>query len=274
LVPGQEVNPELPLGFVSGRFEAHKSRPHLHFGIRQGSFRAGKDPRTNKWFYPSYTAIFKNGMVQCNESDPVHAEIISEWEDPTTFLQERFSVIFSNFGPGDAYELFGYSLAAGHPELGDVDQGDIFLSLAERIGFGRGFQLERIELAIGLVSGPNELDVWLMSSIEPGVPGEIIETFHLSGKMASAFTSAPPLVAQSVLRPILTADTEYWLIASVTGPNAEAIWHINLISNLGAHACRMVPPPSSPSSCTPDFGEWGILTLERGAFRIVGTPVP
>ena len=86
LVEDSEVNPETPLGFVSGREEDHRSAPHLHFGIRKGPFNFEKDSRTEKWFYPGYTTIYQDGIRQCNEFDPVHAEITSEWADPIEFI--------------------------------------------------------------------------------------------------------------------------------------------------------------------------------------------
>lgn len=101
LVLGQGVDPRAALGYVSGRPEDYGTDPHLHFGIRRGPFNSGIDPRTEKWFYPGYTAIYRDGVRQCDEMDPVHMDIISGWMDPTPAVQ-YLSFVQGNPGiPGD-----------------------------------------------------------------------------------------------------------------------------------------------------------------------------
>ena len=78
------VSREDPIGFVSGRWDDHESNPHLHFGIRKGRYQTGTDTRTEKWYYPGYTAIYKNEVRQDDQNDPVHQQILSEWFNPTT----------------------------------------------------------------------------------------------------------------------------------------------------------------------------------------------
>ncbi|MBU4350695.1 M23 family metallopeptidase, partial [bacterium] len=54
---GKAVSMDSPIGYISGKWEDHKSSPHLHFGIRKGRYETGKDPRTGFWYYPGYTVI-------------------------------------------------------------------------------------------------------------------------------------------------------------------------------------------------------------------------
>jgi len=165
------------------------------------------------------------------------------------------AVIFSNLGIGDTYQTdVGFTLSVGAPIGADIDQGDAFTPV------GNNFMLDRIELAAGLISGPNRLDVWLMSNAA-GVPGAIIEAFQFSDAMGTLGDANPLLAANSALRPVLNAGTQYWLIASMTGPNAWAAWNESSTGSLIPHASRS------------DQGPW-FVTSANGAFRVSGTAVP
>src|SRR4030043_820046 len=70
--------------------------------------------------------------------------------------QLRANIIFSTLGPGDAYNTdvgwtIGYSGSL-------FDQGDQFSFTGPS-----SFYLDSIDLAVSLVSGTNELEVWLMA---------------------------------------------------------------------------------------------------------------
>jgi hypothetical protein len=155
-------------------------------------------------------------------------------------------VIFNNFGPGDTYQTdWGWTLSLGSPIGADFDQGDPFKPS------GIDFYLDNIELAVGLVLGPNELDVWLMSD-NSNKPGTIIESFHFSGAMGTFGEFNPPLSMNSVFHPLLEENTQYWLIASTTGPDEWAAWNWNSIGETGTHALRQ------------DLGPWNIYTDTQG----------
>jgi len=83
LTVGESVSIDSPIGYISGKWEDHKSSPHLHFGIRKGCYKTGKDPRTGFWYYPGYTVIKKDGEVQKNLDDPIHKQILADWLNPT-----------------------------------------------------------------------------------------------------------------------------------------------------------------------------------------------
>jgi len=81
------------VGDLSARPEDYGTGPHLHFGVRPGPYKGTeRDPRTQEWFYPGYTAIYRNGLRQCDSdpagdrTDPIHQQIVAEWVRPTDFL--------------------------------------------------------------------------------------------------------------------------------------------------------------------------------------------
>jgi hypothetical protein len=160
--------------------------------------------------------------------------------------QLRAGTIFNNFGPGDTYDTSGgYSLGLVVNRIGDA------FSPA-----GSSFVVDTIELA-AFAETPSQsgLDAFLMTDAN-GSPGTVIEAFHFTNPVPPT-----PLVADSVLRPILNADTQYWLIASLTNPEVEGTWFVNNIEDRGTHAFFF-------------NGNWVVETGgRRGAFRITGTPV-
>jgi len=162
------------------------------------------------------------------------------------------TVLFNTFGPADTYNTaVGWTI--GVP---DYDQGDQFV-----IGAATPHHLDKIELAVGLVSGTNQLDVWLMSDAA-GQPGAIIEAFSFNGAMGPFGSANPPLAANSVLRPILLPGTPYWLIASAPVADTWAAWNLNSLVVSGAHAVRSGVDP------------WIIDLDDLGAFRITGSVIP
>jgi hypothetical protein len=163
------------------------------------------------------------------------------------------TVLFNTFGPSDAYNTaVGWTIGT----VSGFDQGDQFV-----IGAVTPHYLDKIELAVGLVTGTNQLDVWLMSDAA-GQPGAIIEAFSFNA-MGSFGAANPPLASNSVLRPILNPGTPYWLIASAPVADTWAAWNQNSLSLLGTHAERQGLGPWSVSSGT-----------ALGAFRITGSVIP
>lgn len=91
LAIGREVRKGELIGFVTGNPKDFGTGSHLHFAIRNSAFIGGRDPRTHRWFYPGYTAIYDapgDTTPQCNEADPTHTEIIREWCEPSTFIRD------------------------------------------------------------------------------------------------------------------------------------------------------------------------------------------
>jgi hypothetical protein len=168
----------------------------------------------------------------------------------------RAGPIFSTLGPGDTYNTdVGWII--GNSGLVEYIQGDQF-----SFAGAKPYWLDTIELAAGLVSGTNELDVRLMSDAA-GEPGTVIEAFNFVGTMGSFGQNNPLLVGYSTLRPILNPGTNYWLIASAPNSDTFAGFNLSLPSVTGSHAVRE------------DTGPWTVLPNDiLGAFRVSGTPVP
>jgi murein DD-endopeptidase MepM/ murein hydrolase activator NlpD len=69
------------VGYLSDNPEYNSGFIHLHFAIRKGKYVTTViDPRRGGWYYGGSTAIFG----ECNQTDPIHQQIISEWLNPTT----------------------------------------------------------------------------------------------------------------------------------------------------------------------------------------------
>jgi hypothetical protein len=168
--------------------------------------------------------------------------------------QARAGVIFNNYGPGDTYFLLNGSSIGGPP-------GNYFEHGSAFTVTGGAFTLDRIELAIGLVTGPNILDVSLMSDAA-GKPGTVIESIHLVNMMQQDLAMLlPPVVADSALHPVLEEGTQYWVVASAP-VGTDAIWHPPPEDDIGPHAARF------------NGGDWVVDTNNtREAFRVTGTQV-
>ena len=166
-------------------------------------------------------------------------------------IPSRAALIFSTLGTGDTYTTnVGYTI--GYP---DWEQGNQFSFAAATPYF-----LDTIELAVGYVNGTNEIDVWLMSDAA-GEPGAIIEAFNFTNLGTFGWNN-PLLVGTSVLRPVLTPGTNYWLIASAPNSDTWAGWNYSSTAVSGLRAGRQ------------GAGSWSVSTDTMAAFRVSGTPIP
>jgi hypothetical protein len=159
--------------------------------------------------------------------------------------------IFSTLGPGDTYDTSrGWTIGTS----AEVDVGNQFSFTGPD-----SYQLDSIELAVWLNSGTNELDVWLMDDVG-GKPGAIIEAFNFVDDMGPFGYNNPLLVRNSVVNPLLTHDTPYWLVAFVPDDGTHAGWNYSSPEIYGLLAYRQ------------NDGPWGSTTENiMGAFRINGT---
>lgn len=163
----------------------------------------------------------------------------------------RATIIFDNFGVGDTYTTHtGWTIGTESA----FSQGDAFV-----VSGSSDFFLDQIELAVGLVSGPNQLDVALYNDVG-GEPGALLESFHFTDAMGSFGSLNPPLLAVSTLRPLLEAGAQYWLIASVPSTVTWAAWNQNSVGDTGPHACCSAP--------------FDVSDTTAGAFRVEASPVP
>lgn len=166
------------------------------------------------------------------------------------------TVVFSNFGPGMTFADSGFTVLAGNvtgtqiPAVAFTPSGSFTFSSAQ--------------VAVGSLSGPNILQVILMTS-SGGAPGNIIETITVTN--LPSFGSGGIALANSALHPVLTSGTQYWLVAFPPDPNTIMAWNFSLIDF------------SSPvlGSFTDLTGPWLSIQGQGGprpAFQINGEPVP
>ena len=167
------------------------------------------------------------------------------------------TVVFSNFGPGMSFVTdSGFTVIASNvsgvqiPAVAFTPSGDFIFTSAQ--------------LGVGSLSGPNLLQVILMTS-SGGAPGNIIEIITLTN--VPAFASGGIALANSALHPVLTSGTQYWLVAFPPDPDTFMAWNFSLIDF------------SSPvlGSFTDLTGPW--LSIQgpggpRPAFQINGEPIP
>jgi hypothetical protein len=167
-------------------------------------------------------------------------------------------VLFNTFGPGDTYQNGGDGLGTVSPGH-DHDLADQF-----QFSGAASYRLAAIELGATLWEGANILDVWLMSDVA-GLPGTIIESFALTGAMGPFGVISPPVVATSVLHPLLVPNTPYWVALSApTG--THFVWNFELNAEFWV-------PLAGRSNEEPWWGGTGPDGYRgtANAFRVTGT---
>lgn len=133
------------------------------------------------------------------------------------------ATIYSNLGPGDSFAPTSVGIG--------MTPAPVFTYAG--VGFiplGRSFVLSTIEIPVRLVSGPNELDVFLMGDAA-GLPSGIIESFHVTN--ALRLGGSVLITLNSVRRPLLIAGMRYWVVAAGGSPFTYAGWNQNSINEMG-----------------------------------------
>jgi hypothetical protein len=124
--------------------------------------------------------------------------------------------------------------------------------------------LAQIWATVTMVSGVNEVDLWLMAD-NNGAPGNVLEAWNLTNAMPLRGGLNTPLYVQSDGNTFLEAGELYWLVASAPLPTV-AQWMFNGINDRG------------PTSFRENGGSWqtppGPLSDLRGAFRVDIVPEP
>jgi len=127
------------------------------------------------------------------------------------------TIIYSNIEPGDTF-VEGVAIGVV-PFVGVFNYAGI--------GFesGQNYTFESMELAASLFSGPNVLDVYLMTSLG-GLPDDILESFTLDNEL-STNPATGMVTIDSVTHPELLAGHAYWVVAA-GGPTTTAFWQENV----------------------------------------------
>lgn len=163
-------------------------------------------------------------------------------------------VIFNNYGPGDEYDNIRSWTVRDFPPLPDIDQADSFAVA------GGDFFLDRIEIQLGHLTGTNRGFVSIYSD-DGGAPGTMLETVAVENLEDLGGMIDPPVVADFGGTTLLEDGMSYWVVA-LPDQGAWLGWNLNSIGDFGPHAFRQ------------NLGPWTVTNDTRGAFRVIGMPVP
>jgi hypothetical protein len=152
------------------------------------------------------------------------------------------TIVYSSFGPGDTYDVTsGWTIGGA----GVYVQGLQFTPAGSAV-------VETIEIAAFQIAGGTALNVSLMTDAGDQ-PGSVLETVPICCFGAGASIQ----LANSVLRPLLTGGTKYWLVVSPVAAGDLFGWdrNFNLIA-LNAQQSM--------------GGPWSVGLEWQGAMRIRG----
>jgi hypothetical protein len=127
------------------------------------------------------------------------------------------TIIYSNIEPGDTF-VEGVAIGVV-PFVGVFNYAGIGFESPQNYTF------ESMVLAASLFSGPNVLDVYLMTSMG-GLPDQILESFTLDNEL-STDPATGMVTIDSTTHPELLAGHAYWVVAA-GGPTTTAFWQENV----------------------------------------------
>ena len=169
------------------------------------------------------------------------------------------SILYSTFPePGNGYDTtMGWTLGNGS------GAGNGGYTHAMQFSPSASAAFAGFDLAAGHVAGANTLLISLLSD-SSGQPGSVLESFVVSGQMLSFGSAGSIVSASSVLQPVLTLGTFYWLEATVPDLiNDWSAWNLNSIGATGSMAGKI------------GAGAWSVSqNSTQGAFRVYGADVP
>jgi len=170
------------------------------------------------------------------------------------------SILFSNFGPGLSYDT-----AVGNPVGNDLTgfnewQGESFTPVTTAT-------LSSMEIALSAVTFPSLDPVTVALRADLGDrPGAILESFAIpAAAIGPLGSNNPALVVTSLLFPVLSAGSQYWVTAASPLTSSYS-WNFNTAEELADHAI------SIDNGATWFTAPGGFYT--PGAFRVSGNPVP
>lgn len=173
-------------------------------------------------------------------------------------LSPAASVLYTNFLNGS-----GYSSSQGNP-IGSFFDGSNYAEASSfLLGGDASFSSLRIALScFGSCADPFSVT---LSQDAGSRPGGVLEAFAVAGiSLGPLGTANPPVVLNSLLSPLLSADTRYWITVS-SGIQDSLAWNLNSTGDRSITALSMNGGATwfSPAGTTP------------GAFEVNGvTPEP
>jgi hypothetical protein len=158
------------------------------------------------------------------------------------------SVIFTNFGAGHSYDTTGGNPIGNAFDGSNYAEGDTFTPAASAT-----FGSVQVALSCSFGCPAAENFTIAVSSDAGGGPGALIESFNFPATTLGPLgTNNVPVTAASILKPLLTAGTPYWI--TVTSSLSYSIaWNWNLTGDTADQAISIDGGSSwfSPSGLTP-----------------------
>jgi PEP-CTERM motif len=173
----------------------------------------------------------------------------------------RATLVFSNFGADDSYNT-GFGNQIGDDGLGDnLAEADTFTP-ASTVDFSS------LEIALSCFGGcPDSFTVELTTDVSglPNTDTGVLESFTESGTSLAAQSSGPaPIMFTSILNPVLTAGTPYWIVVLPDAGGVDQIaWGLNTQSDPSASATAFAG--GGPTDTWVNYGD------TPGAYEVDGS---
>lgn len=138
------------------------------------------------------------------------------------------TVIYSNFGPAMSFTPYGWYITGSNPAT-PVGAGAPIQNQTVAMAFTStgNYNLGDIQLALGLQSGTNLVNVYLESD-SGGLPGAVLESMSLTGLTAFMYPGTgggSVLGADSTTHPQLLAGDQYWVVVQAGASDTVAEWN-------------------------------------------------
>jgi len=180
------------------------------------------------------------------------------WLTSVGAVQAEVVTVFDNYKPNFGTATFdGQVINPIHYPRIDRDVANSFVPTASGV-------VSDIWATVTMVSGVNEVDLWLMSD-SGGAPDHVLEMWHLTNAMGLRGGLNPPVHVEGDGSTFLEEGEQYWLVASAP-PETVAMWMYNGVGDMGANLMRV-----NSGSWAPSVGTYPAL---RGAFRVDVVPEP
>ena len=176
----------------------------------------------------------------------------------------RADVIFNDFGTGDAFQGgTGLTIAGAASTVGSTDiQGATFTA-------GVTANLGEIDVAFFYAQGSGKFNLGLYADDGQGAPGTLLESIQAIGPAPAGLGEL--IAASSSLHPLLTAGTNYWLIASPSDPASWVGWNFNSAGATGTGYLNIDGDPFTlPDQVLPTFRLIGASVPEPSSMALLG----
>jgi hypothetical protein len=163
-------------------------------------------------------------------------------------------VLFNNYGPGYTYTTrTSWTIGGPNSAVGPFETAGEFTPATTGA-------VTSVAFGASLVEGTNSVTMAIATD-NGGTPGTILESFTFVNQMGNVGSQNSPLTATSVVHPLLTAGTDYFLLGLTSGSDTWAGWNLN---NQGVTGTQVYSQDNGTTWTTVD-------NATLGAFEIFGT---